>query len=343
MTKKIMTVCGAIDSENLGVTLPHEHILIDLRSSWKGFGDNDKNNELFKESIKLNNRGKVVYNTFNFIENMYHLNINDAIKELNEFKEAGGCSVVDVTSCGLGRDPKMLYKVSKKTGLNILMGAGNYASFVWTEEMKKRSIEDIKNEILNDFENGVTELKIKPGVIGEIGIWDFTNDLEIKSLIAAAKAQKIINCALFIHPPIWETFGNNILDILEKEKVNLNKVVLCHCDPTLENYDYHDSLAKRGAFIEYDLWGAEFMSYEGWFLPSDGDRIKAVKEQIKRSNLNRILFSYDACFKISFKKWGGFGYTHIIENIIPRLKQAGISDEQINQIIIENPKNLLSF
>ena len=237
----------------------------------------------------------------------------------------------------------MLVNASKKTGLNILMGTGDYSSFVWNDEMKRRSAEDIKDQILNEFENGIGELKIKPGLIGEIGIWDFSDDFEIKSLRSASRAQRIIDCALFIHPPIWETKGNSILDIIENERANLEKTVLCHCDPTCENYNYHDSLAKRGAYIEYDLWGGEFMSYEGWFLPSDEDRIKAVKEQISRGNLDKILFSLDACFKISFKKWGGFGYTHIIKNIIPRLKQAGLKDEQINKIIIDNPKKLLSF
>jgi len=343
MAEKIITVCGSINPEELGETLPHEHILIDLRSSCKVSGENSSDIELFKKKVKLNNRGKIIYNTFNFIENMYHLNFNDAIDELNEYKKIGGNSIVDVTTSGLGRDPKMLFDASRITGLNIVMGAGDYASFVWTDEMKKRDVVDIKNEILHDFEYGVKDTKIKPGLIGEIGIWNFKEELELKNLIGAARAQKLINCALYIHPPIWETKGLDILKIIEEEKANLRKTVLCHCDPTCANYEYHDSIAKKGAYIEYDLWGAEFMSYEGWFLPSDGDRIKAVKEQIDRGNIDRILFSHDACFKISFKKWGGFGYTHITENIIPRLKQNGISPEQIDKIIIDNPKKLLSF
>lgn len=343
MSKKIYTVCGAINQNELGITLPHEHILVDLRSSWKGPGEELSTRELFQRPIKLSIRGKVIYNAFNFIDNMYHLDINDAISELNEFKKFGGNSIVDVTSNGLGRDPKMLFAISKVTGLNIVMGAGDYASFVWTEDMKKRSVEDITKDIIYEFEEGVKDTKIKPGVIGEIGIWNFNDELEIKSLIAAGRAQKKVNCGLYIHPPIWEIKGNAILDILEKEKCNLGKTVLCHCDPTWENYDYHDSLAKRGAYIEYDIWGGEFMSYEGWFLPGDGDRIKAIKEQIDRGNLEKILLSHDACFKISFKKWGGFGYSHILENIAPRFKQAGITGEQINIMVNENPKELLSF
>ena len=109
MTEKIITVCGSIRPEELGKTLPHEHILIDLRSSCKVSGENSSDIELFKKKVKLNNRGKIIYNTFNFIENMYHLNFNDAIDELNEYKKIGGNSIVDVTTSGLGRDPKMLF------------------------------------------------------------------------------------------------------------------------------------------------------------------------------------------------------------------------------------------
>jgi len=85
------------------------------------------------------------------------------------------------------------------------------------------------------------------------------------------------------------------------------------------------------------------MTFEGDFLPSDGDRIKAIKEQIRRGNIDRILVSHDICFKILLTKWGGFGYAHIIKNIVPRMQKAGISDEDINKITVENPKRFLSF
>ena len=104
MAQKIMTVCGPIKPEDLGITLPHEHILIDLRSSWKGTGEDKSNIRLFKKPVSLGNRGKIIYNTFNFIENMYHLNFDDAVKELKEFKKAGGNSIVDVTTGGIGRE-----------------------------------------------------------------------------------------------------------------------------------------------------------------------------------------------------------------------------------------------
>jgi len=86
------------------------------------------------------------------------------------------------------------------------------------------------------------------------------------------------------------------------------------------------------------------MSTEGIFIPSDNERIATVKEQIQRGHLKNILISQDVCFKICLTRWGGHGYAHILENIVPRLRrEAGLSEEQIHTILVENPKRFLSW
>ena len=154
-----------------------------------------------------------------------------------------------------------------------------------------------------------------------MGISDIRNPLEVKSLQGSALAQKEIGCPILIHTPIWEKKGNAILDILEQGGADLKKVALSHLDPTMADYDYADSLAKRGAYIVYDMFGDYLMSPEGTFLPTDNERIPTLKEQITRGNLRSILISHDICFKICLTKWGGNGYAHILENIVPRLRQ----------------------
>ena len=72
-------------------------------------------------------------------------------------------------------------------------------------------------------------------------------------------------------------------------------------------------------------------------------RVRTVVEQIRRGNLEHILISHDVAFKICLTRWGGFGYAHILENIVPRLLQKGVSREQIEVILVENPKRLLSW
>ena len=107
----------------------------------------------------------------------------------------------------------------------------------------------------------------------------------------------------------------------------------------MENRFYWDG----GAYTEYDQFGMHLMSYEGMFIPSDDVRIKTVKEQIRRGNIEHILISQDVCFKICLTKWGGHGYAHILENIVPRFLQEGLTEEQVHTILVENPKRFLSW
>lgn len=343
MYKKVMSVRGEISEEQLGLILPHEHFLFDVRNWMHPLPEDPMLREAVKKSISLENRGEVVYKNFYFEDNLIQGDIEIAIDEARKFKVSGGETIVDLTTKQVGKNPKDLLKISDSTGLNIIMGSGNYVESSLNKDDKKKSERQIAKEVIKEFEDGIDNTGIKPGVIGEIGISNIKNSFEIKNLKASAFAQKKIGCGLIIHPPIWEKNGKYILDILEEAKVDINKVVLCHCDPTLDDADYHDFIAKKGAYIEYDQFGMEVMTYEGKFLPSDGERIEAVLEQIKRGNINKILISHDICFKTLLTKWGGWGYSHIINHIIPRFKQRGLTQDVIDIITKENPKNLLCW
>ena len=343
MTKKIVTVLGSIDPEFIGTTLPHEHLLIDCRN-WMVPPPNDPLlQRIAKKPVDVINRGEIIYNVCSIEDNLYQLDVKVAIDEVKKFKIAGGNTIVDVTLETIGRDPNALIEISKATGVNVIMGSGYYVESAWTQEDKRRSIKNLAKLIINEFQNGICETRIKPGIIGEIGISDINNGIEIKGLKAAALAQKEINCALSIHMPNWKKEGHKILDILQEEGVNLNKVVLSHCDFTLHDSDYNDALAKRGAYIEYDQFGVEHMTVENKFSPSDGEKIKAVYDQIIKGNIDKILISHDIATKMEWTKWGGFGHSHILKHIKPRMLDMGITKEQIDMIMIENPKRMLAF
>jgi len=341
--KKIITIKGEINPDDAGIILPHEHLLIDVRC-WKHSLPRELSKaKEFTEKVSIENRGEVVYNCFYFEDNLFQEDVQIAISESKKFRDLGGGTIVDVTLPAIGRDPEALYKISNHTGLNIVMGAGYYVSSSWSKDDINKSESQLANEIINDFIKGVGLLGVKAGVIGEVGISDINNPLEIKSLKASAIAQKELKCGMIIHPPVWEKNGNDILNILEKKKVNLEKVVLSHCGPTLDDIDYHDSLAKRGVFIAYDQFGMELMAPEGKFFPSDGEGINSICSLIEKGNIDNILISHDICFKILLTKWGGWGYGHILKHIIPRMLDAGISNEEIFKIIKENPKKLLTI
>jgi phosphotriesterase-related protein len=344
MAKKVVTVLGEINPDVLGITLSHEHLLWN-QEAWghrepKELGRIEK----YRSKITLENRGDVVYHAFDYRDNLSQTDVQVAIDEVKKFRNAGGNALCDVSNELLGRDPEALYRIAVESGLNIIMGSGNYVSRFWSDDKKKRTAEDIKNEIVDEFLNGVGYRRIKPGVIGEVGISDINDPFERMSLAGSALAQKELGCPLLIHTPIWEKAGNKILDIIEENGGDISKVALSHLDPTMMDYDYADSLANRGAYIVYDQFGMHLMSTEGIFLPSDIQRIETVLEQIKRGHLKNILISHDVAFKICLTKWGGHGYAHILENIIPiMMNNYNMSVEEINTILLENPKRFLSW
>jgi phosphotriesterase-related protein len=343
MNGKVQTVKGLLDSNLLGTTMTHEHLLWDGTCWWQGDPEELALREFVHQPVCMENLGQIFYHPHLNLDNNRQYNVDLAIAEARLLKRAGGCSLVDVTSLGLGRDPTALRAISEATGLNIIMGCGYYIAGSQPPEIKPWPKEKIAELIMKEFADGVQFTGIKPGVIGEIGVSDIENTEEIKSLCAAAIAQRQTGAPLYIHPPIFETHGLQILDIVAKEGADLSKVVLCHCDPTLDNYKYHDKIAKRGAFIEFDQFGLQFVAMEGFFLPRDIDRIKAIKRQIELGNLARIIISQDVAFKSCLVKYGGWGYAHILRDLVPFMRREGISAKDIQTIMVDNPRRLLAF
>ena len=107
---------------------------------------------------------------------------------------------------------------------------------------------------------------------------------------------------------------------------------------------YHLRLAERGACIEYDLFGTEeFRVREGLFNPTDRERVLAVCELVERGYGRRILISTDVCTKAQLRRYGGYGYDHILTNVVPMLRQAGLGQSTLDLLLRDNPARLLSL
>ena len=341
----IHTVKGLIQDEKIGKTMAHEHLLWDQSCYICGEPKEPSLKKLMHEDVNMENLCALYYNAHYNIDNIKQFDIGIAVEEVKHFKNAGGSTVVDVTSIGIGRNPKALLEISEATGLNVVMGSGYYLSSSHPHELFFMGKDDIAKLIMNEFLNGVDDADVKPGVIGEIGISDNKNEQELKILRASAIAQKETGAPIFIHPP-YGTYALDFIDIVKEEGGDASKVVICHCDPMLENAEYLDAIAKTGAYIEFDQFGLEFplnLGSKTLWLPRDIDRIRAVKRHIDMGNANNILISQDICFKTSLIKYGGWGYGHILRDLLGYMKEEGISDESLNMILTENPKRVLSF
>jgi phosphotriesterase-related protein len=131
------------------------------------------------------------------------------------------------------------------------------------------------------------------------------------------------------------------MDVLENEGADLTRVYISHRTPYVELLDTHISYAQRGCYVAFDMLGMEiavYLGYDDRFQPAE-----TVKALIDRGYIEHILLSQDVCFTAQYVCNGGYGYAHILNNIVPQLKAVGVTDEQIHTIIIENPKRLLPF
>ena len=342
----IQTVLGPVNPENLGITMAHEHLLLDITcyvQQAEAASDRTYRNTL----IKMDNLGNLPERFQYSLENMTLLDEAAAIEEAYKFKLAGGQSFVDTTSGGLiGRDPLGLARISRATGINIVMGSGYYVWQSHPEDMNDKSVESIAEEIINEIENGVKDTGIKPGVIGEIGCSWPMHPNELKSLEAAAIAQKNTGAAMTLHPVGPREAKDQILNVIQKAGADCNKVIFGHCDHYSDKEDLLN-LLKAGCYIELDVFGWEDTSLE-LIMPSarfgnDQERIENIGQIIEMGFGDKILIAQDVCQKWQYQRYGGKGFAHILDNIIHRFKSSGFSDSDINNLLVNNPKTAFAF
>lgn len=351
LTGKVQTVLGPIDSNTIGVTLPHEHLLIDLSVRFqRSERISDKTRAM--EPVSLANLGWIRYHPMSSIDNLQLTDENLAKRELTLFHELGGNSLVEMCNIGLGRDPLALARISRATGVNIIMGSGYYTEATWPAGTNL-SEDEMVERIVQDFAVGVDGTGIKPGIIGEIGTeWPIT-DGERKSLRAAARAQQRTGAAINIHTGNSPDSPFRVLDILLTAGADASRVAMSHCDLRIFDYQVLKKLAGLGCYVEYDTFGEE-----GWYqrrmvlseedpiacdMPNDATRVGTLKRLIDDGFLNRILISHDICKKSQLRSYGGGGYLHILENVVPLMRRKGMKEEHIRAILIDNPTRLLQF
>lgn len=339
---KVMTVAGPIPASALGVTLMHEHILNDCRCWWHA-PKTPERQYLAEGFVCMEILGELRQDPF---VNKHNITLDDeplAITELQDFAREGGQTVVEPTCQGIGRDPAALRRISKASGLNIVMGAGYYLGSSHPAKVAGMTIDQIADEIVHEANVGVDGTDVKIGLIGEIGVSsDFTAEEE-KSLRAAARAQGRTGLPLMVHLPGWFRLGHKVLDIAEAEGADLRHTVLCHMNPSHEDLAYQSELAARGAFIEYDMIGMDFFYADQQVqCPSDEEAARAIVKLVERGHIDRILLSHDVFLKMMLTRYGGNGYAYILRHFLPRLKRHGLDDAQLDILMRDNPRSVFA-
>lgn len=341
----IQTVLGKIKPEDLGITMMHEHLLWNQECYQSEIEPDTEEYRFAYSSISPENMTKIrLYNLHKHRQTAKQTDPEEATEEVMYFRRAGGTALVDCTCLGLDRDPDAEVMAAQKTGLHIVMATGIY-SHSSCPEAETMTFAEKRDMFIREITDGVGENRVKAGVIGEIGISDYV-ECEQDTLAAAAAAQAETGAAILIHQPgIWK-IGHELLDLITEHGGDVCKTVLCHCDPICDDIHYLERLLQRGATLSFDQFGLE--AYLGrsmgkiW-LPRDIERVRAIARLCELGYSKQIVLSQDLSFQICYRKYGGGGYAHILENILPIMRDEGIYEKCMDRMLIENPRRLLSI
>ncbi|CAH1774301.1 unnamed protein product, partial [Owenia fusiformis] len=342
---KVQTVTGWVEPSELGITMTHEHLSMTFEVAHVPAMERDK--DLTDLPLTIENLWWIRQYPYSHPRNLFLNEEKQAVlEEMHLYKKNGGGCMVDNTTIGIDRDVPFLKKVADETGLKVICGAGYYVGAAHAKTTDSATEDEIYEKIVHDITVGTDGTEIKCGIIGEIGCSWPLQDREKKVLRAAARAQIQTGCPVIIHPGRNDDAPEEIAEILKDAGGDLSNTVMSHLDRTIHTDAKLLEFAKTGCYLEYDLFGIEVGLYQpnpDVYCCNDGERIRRIQLLIKEGYLDKILVAHDIHTKHRLMKYGGHGYSHILYNVVPMMKHAGVTQEQLDQILIHNPKTWLAF
>ena len=341
---QVQTVLGPVSPDDLGPVITHEHLLIDFMCMFHPPPEATDQGRAY-EPVSIENLGWIRQNYFANRHNLLLVDEEIAIAEASLYKRAGGGTIVDATTIGIGRDPLALARIARATGLNVVMGAGFYVGAVHPADMDERTEGDLAQQMVQEITVGVGGTDVKAGIIGEIGCsWPLAPN-ERKVLRAAAGAQQETGAPILIHPGRDEKAPREVLEVLAEAGGDLGRTIMGHLDRTFSDVGPLLELAASGCFLEYDLFGNETSYYplSKVDMPSDAQRLGFIQRLIAEGYGDKIVVAHDICTKHRLVRYGGHGFAHILENIVPWMREKGFSNQDINSILGANPARILAF
>jgi len=304
-TKKddvVMTVNGPISVKEMGVTLIHEHILVDFIGA-------DSTSEKRWDRLKV---------------------ISRVLPFLKQAREFGCKTFIECTPAYLGKDPQLLKALSDSSGLNILTNTGYYGAVnnkYLPEHAFNETADQLAERWTKEWENGIGDTGIKPGFI-KIAVADTSlSDLHKKLVTAAARTHLKTGLVIASHTgPAIPAFEE--LDVLQKEGVSPEAFIWVHAQNEKDRSN-HVKAAKMGAWISLDGINDNDLA----------EYVSMIKNMRDNNLLNKVLLSHDAGWYHPGEENGGEirGYTTLFEKLIPLLKYEKYTEDEINQILVNNP------
>ena len=334
-----MTVEGRVAPELLGCTLIHEHVHADFTPILRAHGYESVD----ERPLDVASAAEARWNPGAFPDNYRLTDVELVIEELAPFLAAGGRTVVDTTPVGVARDPEALRAIASASGVRVVMGCGYYLEPAHPPDVAARSAEDLASGLVAEIRDGVAETGIRPGIIGEIGTSGSVTAAEEKVLRGAAWAHRETGLALTVHLHPWAKEGLAVLELLNAEGVDPAKTVLNHLTTAVDDDAYLDALLARGVHLAFDLFGFDHsLLGSGRWPPSDFDVVRAVAGLVRDGYAEQVLVSQDVGVRTRLRRWGGWGYAHLLEHVLPLLREAGVGDADLDRVLVANPARILA-
>jgi phosphotriesterase-related protein len=301
----INTVRGSILPEELGLTLPHEHLFTDLR-------------------------GPMVSNYA--AADAEHV-VQVIVPFLEEISVLGVTALVECSTTGVGRNPEILNIIAEKTPIHIIAPTGVYREAYVPQELREKSAQEISDIWVSDLTIGIEGSGIKAGFIKMAVSDEGISDIEKKNLEAAVLTSLRTGAVIASHT-IGEENARAEMELLESFGLNLTKFIWTHAQSG-SNPNFLIQAAHRGVILSIDAIGS------GW-LP-DEDMLEYTLALISAGYSDKILLSHDAGWydpsqHDGHPEGGGIrGYTDLFKSFLPELRNRGVNEEIIEQITIINP------
>lgn len=313
----IQTVTGPVEPDELGVTLVHEHLRAtseSVRAQWPHLYDAEDE-------------------------------ARRAAAEVRRAQAQGVKTIVDPSCMDLGRDVSLAQRVVEETGIQLVMCTGIYGTRYTSlpAGLFMRDEQYLADAFVHDIEQGIQGSGVKAHFIKcAVDEPGFTDDVT-KTFKAVALASNRTGAPIMAHTHPGTHRGLEVLELFEAEGVDLAKVQLAHTGDT-DDLDHIEALIERGArWLGMDRYGLEAL-----FLPTD-KRNEVVAELCRRGHAERLMLSHDACATIDWlpremvdqlaPNWH-FDYLHT--SVLGQLRELGVTDEQIEQMLVANPAGWLS-
>jgi phosphotriesterase-related protein len=305
----IESVCGPLSPADLGFTLMHEHVLVANWSMRQSFPD-------YVDVPRV---------------------VEEAVTQLRAVRERGVRTIVDLTPINLGRDVAVMHTVAERSGMQIIAATG----FYWHEEpwMEQWDHDTLLGYLVRDITEGIQGTPIKAGIIKCATDRHGVTDLNRKLLEISARAHRRTGVPISTHTSVAHRTGLAQQDVFAAEGVDLGRVVIGHCGDT-EDLDHLEQILRRGSTIGMDRFGIDV------FLPTAA-RVRTIAALCARGWAGQMVLSHDASCHIDWfppalirQAVPNWNFRHIPDDVVPALRAAGVSDADVRQMTVDNPRRI---